>query len=604
MKKKNVIWFVIDGVRSYRSGIDDRDRIDVMDKLGKEAVEFTNAFTATPSSILAAATMFTGLPSVYISRHYNDFVFNDSEIDSIVTLLKDQSYNVYSIFDAKSLRCGLQDMAHSLPAKYRPKTSDHDKWWHNAEITNNVDHLFKKKYVKTPSFFLMWFNCRQDPNTSFEVERCINIFKENDLWDDSIVIMNSDHGYPDPSTGLTAETMKSYSHDMIITDDNSRVPLLIKYPDCPKGAKISNVVSTADIFHTLIEIMEMDHVDKTKMNYSDPYTGRSLINLINGEDKTPRIARIDTRIGVATHRVSALRSDKYKYVYHVDEDSEEFFDIIKDEYEVKNLIETKDKKLKKEISFFRNLYNEQNKNIFNYHEKVLFENFRNDLSKYYPNETLRFNVKRLLLSCTPTTPLPGLELLVTYLSDYFPNIKIDLLTAKSTKNKYSELDLLNIINLNKISDEDIKSSEIINNTYDFSIYLTEFSRYRFIDPTIVKALKLVKTRRALMMDFNFNLYSHMLSRWIYPIKRLLKRNWKYYKGEPLSYIVKDVSSLIYNGVMVNIFNKRAQTFDTEEIKQMRDHKLLSKTQKTPVGEINLDREKDRVLRLNLSKEKD
>ena len=46
MKKKNVIWFVIDGVRSYRSGIDDRDRIDVMDKLGKDAVEFTNAFAS------------------------------------------------------------------------------------------------------------------------------------------------------------------------------------------------------------------------------------------------------------------------------------------------------------------------------------------------------------------------------------------------------------------------------------------------------------------------------------------------------------------------------------------------------------------------------
>jgi hypothetical protein len=70
MKKKNIIWFVVDGVRTYRSGIDDRDRIDVMDCLGQEDVEFINAFTSTPISILAASTMFTGLPSVYISRHY------------------------------------------------------------------------------------------------------------------------------------------------------------------------------------------------------------------------------------------------------------------------------------------------------------------------------------------------------------------------------------------------------------------------------------------------------------------------------------------------------------------------------------------------------
>jgi hypothetical protein len=350
--------------------------------------------------------------------------------------------------------------------------------------------------------------------------------------------------------------------------------------------------------------MEMKDLDKTKMNYTNPNIGRSLIDLINGKDNSPRIARIDTRLGVATHRVSALRSDNYKYVYHVDEDSEEFFDIIKDEYEIENLIGTNDEKLKEQIEFFRNLYNKQNKDIFNYHEQVLLDNFKNDLNKYYPDKKSRENVKKSLLSCTPTAPLPGLELLVSYLAEYFPNMKIDFLTSNNIKNKYNDLGLLNIINLNNVSEEDIKSSEIADNTYDFSIYLTEFSRYRFIDPIIVKALKSIKTRNVLMMDFNFNLYSHMLSRWIHPIKRLLKRNWKYYKGEPLSYTIKDVSSLLYNGIMVNIFNQRAQTFDTEEIKQMRDHKLLSKTQKTPVGEIHRDREKDRLLRLKLSEEED
>ena len=48
MKKHNIIWFVVDGVRTYRSGIDDRDRIDIMDKLAEESIEFTNAFTSVP----------------------------------------------------------------------------------------------------------------------------------------------------------------------------------------------------------------------------------------------------------------------------------------------------------------------------------------------------------------------------------------------------------------------------------------------------------------------------------------------------------------------------------------------------------------------------
>ena len=53
--------------------------------------------------------------------------------------------------------------------------------------------------------------------------------------------------------------------------------------------------------------------------------------------------------------------------------------------------------------------------------------------------------------------------------------------------------------------------------------------------------------------------------------------------------------------MTNIFNVRAQTFDTEEIKQLRDESVL-KNSKTPVSAINEDREKDRLLRSNLIKD--
>jgi membrane-anchored protein YejM (alkaline phosphatase superfamily) len=411
MNKKNIIWFVVDGVRAYKSGIDDRDKVDIMDEVAKEAVEFENAFTSTPSSVLSASTMFTGLPSAYISRHYNDFEFDETEIDSIVTMLEKNDYSIYSIFDAKALRCGLQTMAHSLPAKYRPKTSDHDKWWHNAEITKNVDHLFKKDHVKKPSFFLMWYNCRKDPKTSDHVKDAINIFKENGMWDDSIVIMNSDHGYPDPSTGLTVEFMKQYSHDMIVTDDNSRIPLILKYPGCPKGAKIKNLVRTSDIFHTLIELLDFDNIDKSKMNYSNPNNGKSLINLINGKDNSARIARIDTRLGMSNSRTTALRSDTYKYVYHVDQNKEEFYDIIADPYEMKDIILSNDFTVKSEIGKFRDLYKTQEADIFDYHSQKLKENLLNEIDEYFKGPK-KNEVKNILLTCTPTTPYIVLKLLV------------------------------------------------------------------------------------------------------------------------------------------------------------------------------------------------
>ena len=63
--KRNLIWIVVDGVRSYRTGIDDRDRIDIMDKFALESVEFTNAIASAPSTILSGAAMFTGMPSCF-----------------------------------------------------------------------------------------------------------------------------------------------------------------------------------------------------------------------------------------------------------------------------------------------------------------------------------------------------------------------------------------------------------------------------------------------------------------------------------------------------------------------------------------------------------
>ena len=39
----------------------------------------------------------------------------------------------------------------------------------------------------------------------------------------------------DPSTGLNVNTMRNMRHDMVVTDDNIKVPLLIKTPDLKKG---------------------------------------------------------------------------------------------------------------------------------------------------------------------------------------------------------------------------------------------------------------------------------------------------------------------------------------------------------------------------------
>ena len=85
----HVVMIIVDSVRSYRTGVDDRDRLDFMDEFQQESIEFTNAFTSAPSSVMSAAAMFTGLHSAFVSRNYNDWEFDTSSIKSLQNTLKE-----------------------------------------------------------------------------------------------------------------------------------------------------------------------------------------------------------------------------------------------------------------------------------------------------------------------------------------------------------------------------------------------------------------------------------------------------------------------------------------------------------------------------------
>jgi len=413
---------------------------------------------------------------------------------------------------------------------------------------------------------------RKDPNTSKHVEDAIELFKKKGMWNDSIVIMNSDHGYPDPSTGLTTEIMRKYSHDMIITEDNIKVPLIIKYPGCPEGKKIESVVRIADVFHTIIDYLKIPIINKNKINYSNSSNGSSLLGVINGQDKTPRVARIDTRLTAAFGRVSALRDDNYKYIYYAEEDKEDFYNIVNDPFELNNIIGSKDPDILKEINRLRELYLEQENHIFNYHLSQLEKNIQSELKIKFPNDAKKHSIKKVIITFNALTPVAVAESLIKNLKKYFINIEINLLIQRKLKSKYDNIGFNNIFTLKDLTSAQIKHSDMINEKYDLVIYLTENSAFRFVNNDIVKVLKQIKSKEFIMMDYNFKIYSRLLSKWIFPLKRFIKRNWRYYKDEPRLFPI-ELWKFIRLGFRMYILGKTKQTFFAEEIKISRDSKL-------------------------------
>ena len=143
-----------------------------------------------------------------------------------------------------------QSLILPLRKKYLPSGFSHADYWTNKDLCIILDNIFNNHKPPKKSFFMLWFDCREDPLTSYYVNECLNIFKKNDFYEDSIIFLTSDHGYPTPKTGLTKETMRKTGHDMVVTDDNIQIPFYLKYPN--SKPKIYDLVSNILHLQSLI----------------------------------------------------------------------------------------------------------------------------------------------------------------------------------------------------------------------------------------------------------------------------------------------------------------------------------------------------------------
>ncbi len=570
MKKYNVIWIVGDRIRSYKtSPDDDASRLKVIDTLAEDAVEFTNAITSAPSTVISASTMFTGLPGCLISRHYNDWKFDERRISSIQNTLKKHGYEIYTIHDARECRRMMQDLIHPLSAKYFPKGITHDNMWTSKDVTDILENLLNNAEKKSPAFYMLWYDCRDDPSTTDHMQRALDLFKKHGLYENSIIVLNSDHGYPDASTGLTGETMRNFTHDMIITDDNIKVPLILKYPGCPKGKKVKGAVGTLDIAPTIYDILGIP-----EQNTKFKYRGKSVMGMIRGKEKSSRMIRTDTRLSLANGRATSLRSNRYKYVYYWDQRTEELYDLHKDPYETKDLLSGKvSANIKRVLLNFRKMLEGREREINNFNILVLDKNFVNSMNKSFSKNRQK-KVSRVLIT-TKFAPKMMMECFLKSSRRVFPNAKIDVLSNDADHKEYKTLGFDNAYSIKKLDANKVSKSPAKKNVYDTVFYLTEQSRLAFVDENIIQMTKDLKTRKSIMLDYNFESYSRFFSKWIAPIRRCMNRNVKFYKEEPTLFF-KDILLMIRGGISHNIKRDRLDPIEADNVKKIRDRKLKLK----------------------------
>jgi hypothetical protein len=365
MKCKNVIWIVIDSVRNYHTDADDRGRIDVMDKLAQKAIEFKTAVTSAPSTVMATSAMMTGVPSIFHSRTYNDFDFERCDIKSLPLLLEEQGYHLYNVIFFPEGRIFLGRMMGNMCEDCWPKNAKPNEHWDN-DLVNDILANILKKTVQEPFFLFLNYNCRHDPKTSEKVEYGLKMLEEHHLLDDAVLAMNSDHGYPDPSRKITFYERRKFGHDLVMTDDNILVPLIISYPGC-KHKTIEKPVSLLDVMPTILELIGLPQLYQVS---GFPSYGHNLMPLVdNREENHGSAVSVDNRYIFQDRRITALRTGKYKYVYSFDDGIEEFYDLQKDPQELENL--TNNDEYIPVLQSFRDDLSRQEKTIYTFHEKIL-----------------------------------------------------------------------------------------------------------------------------------------------------------------------------------------------------------------------------------------
>ncbi len=380
--RPNILWIIVDSVRNYHTDADDRGRIDIIDKLATRGVEFTTAVTSAPSTVMSTSAMMTGVPSIYQSLIYEGFNSETRQLKTLQKILSAQGYDVRNTIFFPEGRRYLGPMIGDLSKRHWPSHLNEDQFWSNDQINEILDNILNDP-IDHPFFLYLNYNCRHDPLTSEKVECGLDKLKRLGMLDNTIIVINSDHGYPDPSRDISYTEMRNLGHDLVMTDDNILVPLVFVVPS-GRARTISEAVSLLDVVPTLLDLVGIGVKSLSNKNV----TGRSLKQLIVGEVDKPNntVIRIDNRYIAQPKRLSALRNNRYKYICEIDTGKEFFYDTLTDKLELKNLID--EPTCQELIEQFREQFLGEEQDIFNHHVEYVTSR----LSKFMESEMVQITL--------------------------------------------------------------------------------------------------------------------------------------------------------------------------------------------------------------------
>lgn len=379
LRQTNVVLISIDTLRADHVSClgYDRETTPSLDGLASYSVVFENAITPAPWTLPAHASLFTGLlPSQHGVQNFHQTL--SAEAVTLAELLRADSFHTEGVasfeylFPNYGLVQGFDDYfyryplsadkivdraIHSLDAHhgkrfflflhffdphdpYNPP-APYDEMFAPGEEKEQVGNQHKnpiKAFVGT----------RRQP-TATDIESIIGLYdgeirfvddqlsrlfdriKELGIWDNTIVVVASDHGEEFYEHG-------SFGHGFKLFEEQIRVPLIVKLPNSRlAGFRISDQVSLVDVFPTVL--------DELGIRAENRGPGHPLF-ASDRQIAQPQEYRVSETVAHGIKRM-CLRSELLKYispnVYNFKgmsyQKPEQLFDLRNDPRETENLAE-------------------------------------------------------------------------------------------------------------------------------------------------------------------------------------------------------------------------------------------------------------------------
>jgi arylsulfatase A-like enzyme len=155
-----------------------------------------------------------------------------------------------------------------------------------------------------------------------EIGKIINVLKQRNLYDNTIIMFYSDHGDMAGYNGLTNKFSNQIFHDNII-----RTPMLVKLTGQEKaGAECDSLTEAVDVFPTLADLCNLDRS-------SVPIRGANMLGRLTDTEE-------DRRRGVAfseSYGIKTIVQGDWKLIYYVNSHEGELYHLASDPDERNNL---------------------------------------------------------------------------------------------------------------------------------------------------------------------------------------------------------------------------------------------------------------------------